>query len=70
MRWVEHVVAHMDERRNAYSISIGKPRHKWEDNVRIDLGETGWEDVDWFHLAQDRDQWQAPVNTVMNLWVP
>jgi len=65
--------------RNSYKILVRKPegkiplrqhRHKWEDNVRIDLGETGWEDVDWFHLAQDRDQWQAPVNTVMNLWVP
>jgi hypothetical protein len=39
-------------------------------NVGMDLRETGWEDVDWIHLAQDRDQWWAVVNTVMNLRVP
>jgi hypothetical protein len=37
---------------------------------RTDLGEIGWEDVDWIHLAQDRNQWQALVNTVINFWVP
>jgi hypothetical protein len=42
----------------------------WEDNIRILPGEIGWEGVNWIHLAQDRDQWQALVNTVMNLWVP
>jgi hypothetical protein len=36
----------------------------------MDLGETGWEFVDWMHLAQDRDQWQALVDTIMNVWVP
>jgi hypothetical protein len=40
------------------------------DNIRINLRETGWEGVDWMHLAQDRDQWWALVNAVMNLWVP
>jgi hypothetical protein len=38
--------------------------------LRRDLKEICWENVDWIHLAQDRDQWQALVNTVMNLWVP
>jgi hypothetical protein len=47
-----------------------KTRHKWEDNIRMDLRERGWEGVDWIHLAQDRDQWSAVVNTVMNLRAP
>jgi hypothetical protein len=64
--------------RNAYKIlvgepegqrSLGRPRHRWKD-IRMDLMEVGWEGVDWIHLAQDRDQWQALVNTVMNLQVP
>jgi hypothetical protein len=50
-------------------IPHGRPRHKWEANIRTDLREIGWEGVDWMHLAQDRDQWQAVVNTVMNLRV-
>jgi len=49
---------------------LGRPRSRWEDNVRMDVREVGWEGVDWMHLAQDRDQWQALVNTVMNLQVP
>jgi hypothetical protein len=44
-------------------------RHTWEDNIRWEHKEIGWEDVDWMHLAQDWDQWWALVNTVMNLWV-
>jgi len=43
---------------------------KWEDNIRMDLLETGWEGVDWMHLSQCTCQWRAVVNTVMNLWVP
>jgi hypothetical protein len=59
-----------------YSILVGNPevkrplgrsRHRWEDNIRMDLREMGWECVDWIHLAQDWDQWQALVNTVLNL---
>jgi hypothetical protein len=38
--------------------------------IRMDLRETDWEGVNWIHLAQDRDQWQAVVNMVINLWVP
>jgi ribosome biogenesis protein Nip4 len=51
-------------------IPLRRPRHKWEDNVRRDLREIGWEGVNWIHLAQDLDQWWAVVNSVMNLWVP
>jgi hypothetical protein len=69
----------MGEMRNAYNILVGKPdgkkplgrpRHRWEDNIRMDLSEIGWEVVDWIHRAQDRHQLQALVNTVMNLRVP
>jgi hypothetical protein len=40
------------------------------DNIKIDLGEVGWDGVDWIDLAQDRDRWRAYMNAVMNLWVP
>jgi hypothetical protein len=77
MRWVGHV-AHMREERNVYRVLMGKPeekkplgrpRRRWEDGIRMDLGEFGWGSVDWIQLAQDRDRWQALANTVMNLWV-
>jgi hypothetical protein len=48
---------------------LGRFGRRWEDNIRMDLTERGWEVVDWMHLAQDRDQWWAVVNTVMNLGV-
>jgi hypothetical protein len=78
MRWTGHV-AGMGEKRNAYRILVGKPegkrplgrpRLRWVDNIKIDLRETGWDGLDWIDLAQDRDQWRALVNTVMNLRVP
>jgi hypothetical protein len=47
-----------------------KGRDHVEDNIRLDLREIRWEDVDWICVAQDRDQWQALVNMVMNPWVP
>jgi hypothetical protein len=47
---------------------VGRPRHRWEDDIRMDLRE-GWEGVDWMHVVQDRDQWQALVNLVLNLRV-
>jgi len=64
--------------KNAY-ILVGKsegkrplrrPRRRWENNIRMDLKKIVWEGVDWMHLAQNRDQWQALVNTVMNFRVP
>jgi hypothetical protein len=69
----------MEEMRNAYLILVrkpegkrplGRPRRRYEDNIRMDLREIGWEGVDWIHLAQDRNQCQALVNTVMNLRIP
>jgi hypothetical protein len=62
-----------------YVILVGKPegkrplgrlRRRWGDNIRMDLREIGWGGMDWIDLAQDRDQWKALVNTVMNLRVP
>jgi hypothetical protein len=78
MRWTGHV-AYMGEVRGAYNILVGRPegrrplrrpRRRWEDNIKIDLREIGFGDVDWIRLAQDRDRWWALVNTVMNLRVP
>jgi ribosome biogenesis protein Nip4 len=48
---------------------LRRPRRRWEDNIRVDLREIGWEDMNWIHLVQDTDQWPALVNTVMNLRV-
>jgi hypothetical protein len=48
----------------------GRRKRRWEDNIRMDLREIGWEDVDSIHLDQVRDQWQVVVNRVMDLWVP
>jgi hypothetical protein len=78
MRWAGHV-AHMGEVRVAYNILVGRlegrkplgrPRRRWEYNIKMDLREIGFGDVDWIHLVQDRDTWRALVNTVMNLRVP
>ena len=49
---------------------LGRPRHRWEDNIKMDLQEVGCGGVDWIEVAQDRDRWQALVNAVMNLRVP
>jgi hypothetical protein len=65
--------------RNAYKILVvipegkrplGRPGHGWENNIRMDLRQIGWEGVDLMHLAQNRDHWRDRVNTAMNLWVP
>jgi hypothetical protein len=78
MRWAGHV-ARTGATRTAYRILVGKqegkrplgrPRRRWEDNIKMDLRERRWGGMDWIDLAQDRDQWRALVNTVMNLRVP
>jgi hypothetical protein len=78
MRWAGHV-ARMGEKRNAYRLLVGKPEGKRPvgrptlrlvDNIRMDLGEVGWGDVDWIGLAKDRNWWRALVNSVLNLRVP
>jgi hypothetical protein len=48
----------------------GRHRRRWEDKIKMDLGETGFGDLDWIYLAQDRDRWRALVKTVMSLRVP
>jgi hypothetical protein len=56
---------------NAYrKRPLGRPRHRLVDNIRNDLVEVGWGDVDWIGLAQDRDRWRAVVNSILNLRVP
>jgi hypothetical protein len=77
MRWAGHV-AHIGEKRGAYNIlvgksegrrQLGKPRHRWKDNIRMDLQEMGC-GMHWSELAQDRDRWHDLVNVVMNIRVP
>jgi hypothetical protein len=46
---------------------LGRPRHRWEDNIKMDLQEVGWGGLDWIDITQDRDRWQAVVNAVMKL---
>jgi hypothetical protein len=48
---------------------LGRPRRRWENNIRMDLQEVGCGGMDWIGLAQDRENWRAVVNAVMNLWV-
>jgi hypothetical protein len=78
MRWAGQV-ARLGKKRNAYKLLVGKPkgrrplgiaRRRWLDNIRMDLIEVGWGDVDWIGLAQDRDRWRALVNSVLNFGVP
>jgi hypothetical protein len=78
MRWAGHV-ARTGEKRNAYRLFVGKPegkrplgrrRRRWVDNIRMDLGEVGWGDLDWIGLAQVRNRWRTLVNSVLNLRVP
>jgi hypothetical protein len=68
----------MGEKRKVYKVSVGKPegktplgkpRCRWEDGIKMDLGQTGWVCVEWIHLAQDRGWWQALVNTMIDLRV-
>jgi hypothetical protein len=68
-------VARFREKRNACRLLVGKPkstrplgrsRHRWVDNIWMNLGEMGWSDVDWIGLAQDRNTWRDFVNSVLN----
>jgi hypothetical protein len=68
MRWEGHVACLA--RKPEGKRPLGRPRHRWEGNIRMELMEIRWEGVDWVHLAQERDQWQALVNMVMNHAVP
>ncbi|KAJ4428380.1 hypothetical protein ANN_24399 [Periplaneta americana] len=77
LRWAGHV-ARMDESRNSYRVLVarpegkrplGWPRRRWEDNIKMDLREVGYDDRDWINLAQDRDQWRAYGRAAMNLRV-
>ena len=74
MRWAGHV-ARKREGRGVYRVLVGRrplgrPRRRWEDNIRMDLREVGCGCVDWMELAQDRDRWRALVSAVMDLRVP
>jgi hypothetical protein len=78
MTWAGHV-ARMGEKRNVYRLLVGKaegksplerPRCRWVDNIRMDLGEVGWGHVDWIGLSHDSNRWRALVNSVLNLRIP
>jgi hypothetical protein len=77
MRFSRRLAFCFVEEGNTYTILMGNPEGKrpigrrrcgWVDNIRMDVREIGWSDMDWINLAQDRDQWRALVNTVMNPW--
>jgi len=69
MRWAGHVAC-MGEEKGVYRVLLGRPRHRWVDNIRMDLQEVGCGYMDWIRLAQDRDSWQALVSAVIYLRVP
>jgi hypothetical protein len=78
MRWVGHV-ERIGTRRGVYRVLVGRPdgkkplgrpRARWEDNIKMDLQEVGWGGIAWIALAQDSDSWRALVNEVINLLVP
>jgi hypothetical protein len=77
--WWEGHVARVVEGRSVCRVLVGKsdgkrplgrPRHRWEDNIKVDLQEVGCRGMDWIELAQDRNGWQALVNVVTNLRIP
>jgi hypothetical protein len=60
----------VEEERQREEEGRGRPRRRWVDNIRMDLGEFGWGDMDWIGLAKDRNRWRAVVNSILNLRVP
>jgi hypothetical protein len=77
MRWTGHI-ARMGGKMTAYRIMVGttegkrllgRPRRRWVNSVKMILRDIGWDGVDWIGMAQDRDQWMALLNTVLNLRV-
>jgi hypothetical protein len=78
LKWAGHI-SRMGARRGAYRVLVGKPerrrqlgrpRRRWEDNIKMDLQEVGWGGIDIIDLAQNMDRWRAVVYTVMNLRIP
>jgi len=78
LRWAGHI-ARIEEGRGVYRVLVvksegkrplGRPRRRWEDNVKMDHQEVGCGGMDWIELAQERDRWRALVNAIMNLRVP
>ena len=78
LRWAGHI-ARIEEGRGVYRVLVvksegkrplGRPRRRWEDNVKMDHQEVGCGGMDWIELAQERDWWRALVNAIMNLRVP
>jgi hypothetical protein len=78
MKWARHM-ARMREGRGVYRVLVGmpegkrllgRPRHSWKDNIKMDLREIWVNGANWIQQAQDRVQWRAFMNTAMNLWVP
>jgi hypothetical protein len=78
VRWEGHVTR-MGEKGNAYRILVGKlegkrplgrPRRRWEDNIKMDLREIGWGGMYWIGMALKKDPWMALMNMVMNLGIP
>ena len=76
--WAGHV-ARMGARKSVYRVFVGKPegkkplgrpRRRWEDNIKVGLQEVGYGVMDWIHVSQDRDMWRALVNSVMKLRIP
>jgi hypothetical protein len=77
LRWASHIPT-MEEDRSAFKIltgtpsgkiPLGRPKHRWEDNIRINLKEIGINTRNWVDLTQDRNYWRALVNKALNLWV-
>jgi hypothetical protein len=70
MRWAGHVAGMWRRGMHKGKRPLGRPRRRWVDNIKMDLREIEWNGMDWIDLAQDRDQWRALVNAVINLRVP